>query len=161
MYSLVPRRRVPLVAISALLAVAGTLAGAPPALAGDDSTIFGKDNTVAVGDVRYAPATAQDEDGITVDLTYSCDPTPTLYLGYAWRLADERDTEIDSPRGVGQMQPSELTCDRKKHTVAITARTWGDHLPFGEGDPVKITAIVDNREGAPYAQRVVVTTIRG
>ncbi|MFG2926926.1 hypothetical protein ACGFYA_36240 [Streptomyces sp. NPDC048305] len=161
MYSLALRRRASLASASALLAVAGTLAGASPALAGDDSTIFGKDNTVAVGAVRYAPATAQDEDGITVDLTYSCDPTPTLSLGYAWRLADERDTQIESPRGVGQLHSSELTCDGKKRTVSITARTWGDHLPFGEGDPVKITAIVDNFEGAPYAQRVVVTTIAG
>ncbi|MFB8025624.1 hypothetical protein ACFQ6U_05690 [Streptomyces sp. NPDC056465] len=159
MHSLALRRRVSVVAVAALLAGAGTLAAAPPALAGDDSTIFGKDNTVAVGDVRYAPATKRDGDGITVDLIYSCDPTPTLYLGIAWRLADERDTQLDSPRGVATLQPSQLTCDGQKRTVALTARTWGDHLPFGEGDPVQITAIVDNSEGAPYARRVVITTI--
>ncbi|WP_406460408.1 hypothetical protein OHB07_01165 [Streptomyces sp. NBC_00111] len=159
MRSLALRHRVTVVAVTAFLAGAGTLAAAPPALAGDDSTIFGKDNTVAVGEVTYAPATAQDEDGITVDVTYSCDPTPTLSLGIAWRLADERDSQIDSPRGVATLQPSQLTCDGKKRTVAITARTWGDTLPFGEGDPVQVTAIVDNFEGAPYARRVVVTTI--
>ncbi|RPK71189.1 hypothetical protein EES45_34975 [Streptomyces sp. ADI97-07] len=160
MHLLALRRRVSVVAVTALLAGAGTLAAAPPALAGDDSTIFGKDNTVTVGEATYFPATTQNRDGITAYVTYSCDPAPTLYLGIAWRLADERDSQINSPRGVATVQPSQLTCDGQKHTVAITARTLlGNHLPFGEGDPVKVTASVSNFEGAPYAQRVVVTTL--
>ncbi|HWU10587.1 MAG TPA: hypothetical protein VN520_30210 [Streptomyces sp.] len=159
MHSSALRRRVSAVAAITFLAGAGALVTAPPALAGDDSTVFGKDNTVAVGEVTYAPATAREEDGITAHVTYSCDPTPTLYLGIAWRLADERDSQISSPRGVATLQPSQLTCDGQKRTVAVTARTWGDHLPFGEGDPVQVTASVANIEGAPYARRVVVTTI--
>ncbi|MFI6493785.1 hypothetical protein [Streptomyces sp. NPDC050564] len=151
------RRRLTATALGLLAVGAGAVATAAPAMAGDGSTIFGKDNTVAIGTVALAPNKA-----IAVDVTYSCDPTgDKLSLDVMWRLSDKRDSDVRSPRGVATVQHSALTCDANKHDVRVTVPVLlpDDSLPFGKGDPVQVTTQLSNLEGAPYAKTVKISTL--
>ncbi|GHH76703.1 hypothetical protein GCM10018793_23050 [Streptomyces sulfonofaciens] len=151
------RQRFAATALLALAVGAGAVTTAAPAVAGDGSTIFGKDNTVAIGDVALAP-----DKAVSVDVTYSCDATgDPLHLGVTWRLADERDSDIRSPRGVATVQHSALTCDANKHGIQVTVPVLlpEDSLPFGVGDPVEVMAQLANPEGAPYAKIEKVSTL--
>jgi hypothetical protein len=157
MPSLRLRQRLAASALVVLAVGAGAVATAAPAMAGDGSTIFGKDNTVAIGSVTLAPNKA-----IAVNVTYSCDPSgDKLSLDVMWRLADERDSNVRSPRGVATVQHSALTCDSTKHDVRVTVPVLlpNDSLPFGKGDPVQVTTQLSNLEGVPYAKTEKVSTL--
>ncbi|MFI2641802.1 hypothetical protein [Streptomyces sp. NPDC018610] len=146
------RRRVSTSALTALMACAGAMVAAAPAMAGDGSTIFGQDNTVAIGAVTMvSPLT------LSVDVTYSCEPKDTPHLGVVWRLADDRDSDIYAPRGLAS--PVAVTCDRQKHNIKVNASAWDESWGLTKGDPVSVTAMVSNYEGVPYAQLNKVVTV--
>ncbi|MEU7060250.1 hypothetical protein [Streptomyces sp. NPDC046197] len=138
-------RRASATAVTALVVCAGAVATAAPAVARDGSTIFGEDNTVAIGAVTMVSTSA-----IAVNVTYSCEPKDDPSLGVVWRLADERDKDIDAPRGVASPVP--ITCDRQKHTIKLNVPALIHSLPLAKGDPVRVTASVNNGEGVPYAR---------
>lgn len=145
-------RRLSATALTALAVCAAAVANAAPAAAGDGSTIFGEDNTVAIGAVTMASPSV-----VAVDVTYSCEPKDDPYLGVVWRLADERDRELDAPRGVAS--PVAVTCDRQKHTLKVNVPALIYSWPLVQGDPVRVTASVNNGEGVPYARWQKVATL--
>ncbi|MGI5376329.1 hypothetical protein ACQEV2_19130 [Streptomyces sp. CA-251387] len=86
-------RRLTASAVAAVAISTGAVATAAPAVAQNGSPAVGNNNVI-IGDVALVPDRA-----ITVDVTYVCEPAPELYMGVSWRLADGRDSDIDSPRG--------------------------------------------------------------
>ncbi|MER5884156.1 hypothetical protein ABT160_10025 [Streptomyces sp. NPDC001941] len=147
--------RIAAAALAVLALGAGITIQASPAAADDDSSLHGRGNTVSIGAVL--PATGK---AITIVVTYSCAPSSELYLSVVWRLADARDAHVRSPRGVGTVYHPGLTCDGQKHDVQVTVPVLlDDSLPFGTGDPVRVTVQLSNPEGAPYARTERVTTL--
>lgn len=150
-----PSSRLRRLAATALAAVAlstGAVATATPAVARDDYPEFGNYNVI-IGNVALAP-----DKAITVDVTYVCEPTPELYMGVRWRLADGRDSQLNSPRGVATVHG--LTCDEQAHVIQVTVPVLDpDSLPFGKGDPVLVETDLNNIEGLPYASTRKVSTL--
>ncbi|MET9290792.1 hypothetical protein [Streptomyces sp. NPDC003077] len=141
-------------AFAALAISTSAVATAAPASAAQTIRPGLDNNNVIIRNVTLA----EPNKAIAVEVTYICEPSPKLSLGITWRLADERDSQLNSPRGV--LSPYAITCDEQAHDArVIVPKLWGDSLPFGKGDPVLTTAQLSNFEGLPYAETRRVSTL--
>ncbi|MFB7635843.1 hypothetical protein ACFC0M_33495 [Streptomyces sp. NPDC056149] len=134
------RRRLAGAATVAALVGAGVLATAPMAAA--------KANLIAIDKVALAAP------GLTVDVTYSCDPGMNHQLV---ANAEEITASKAAAHGAGTLKVDKLVCDYADHTAQVKLKTgWGT---FSKGQKVKVTVFYFDDDGFRYADRETTATL--
>ncbi|WP_336048947.1 hypothetical protein [Streptomyces sp. CA2R101] len=135
------RRGVAGAATVVALAGAGVLATAPMAAA--------KANLIAINKVSPAGS------GLTVNVTYSCDP------GMNHQLVANAE-EITSSKlkgyGAGTIKVGKLVCDYADHTAQVQLKPAAT-LGFEKGDKVKVTVFYFDDDGFRYADATATATV--
>ncbi|MFF2813313.1 hypothetical protein ACFVT2_40365 [Streptomyces sp. NPDC058000] len=134
------RRRLAGATTVAALVGAGILAAAPMAAA--------KANLIAIDKVALAAP------GLTVDVTYSCDPGMNHQLV---ANAEQITSSKLAARGAGTLKVDKLVCDYADHTAQVRLRPADQG--FAKGDKVKVTVFYFDDDGFRYADRETTATL--